>query len=63
MVGDSRQKIVRYWTDPYAPTGEGERYQTEDGRVWKSDPTVRMRSMGTGESRGCKTNEHIKEKP
>lgn len=28
-------KIVQTWTNHGAPTGEGGRYQTEDGAVWK----------------------------
>lgn len=28
-------RIVHSWSDPNGPTGEGGRYETEDGRVWK----------------------------
>lgn len=40
---DSGSKIVRSWTSPTAPTGEGTYYELEDGTVWKttlSTPTI-----------------------
>jgi len=33
---DSGSKIVRSWSSLGALTGEGTRYETEDGRVWRS---------------------------
>ena len=40
---DSGSKIIRTWTSPTAPTGEGTYYETENGRVWKTTiqtPTI-----------------------
>jgi hypothetical protein len=34
--GDGGLRIVACWSDPDAPTGEGSRYETEDGTVWGS---------------------------
>lgn len=37
---DSGSRIVRTWTVTDAPTGEGTRYETEDGRVWAQTMTT-----------------------
>jgi len=36
MAGDSDQPIIRCRTANTAPTGEGERYDTADGRTWQA---------------------------
>lgn len=33
--GNGGNVIVRRWQNVNAPTGEGERFQTADGRCWK----------------------------
>ena len=50
------QKIVRTWADHDAPTGEGSRYQTGDGRVWKPEFHP---SDKTGESLGAQKGNQI----
>ena len=49
-IWPTEHTIVRRWIDTNAPTGEGEMYQTEDGRVWQR--TFYARGAPTGESRG-----------
>jgi hypothetical protein len=35
MVGSGCSRIVRSWSDPTAPTGEGDMYEDEYGRTWR----------------------------
>ena len=58
MVSNSNLKIVREWTDPIAPTGEGHMCQTEDGCVWQS--SLMRRSPETGATYGTRTNGDIR---
>lgn len=38
--------VVRTWCVPGAPTGESERFLTQDGRVWKRDWTPEFEPDG-----------------
>ena len=58
MVSNNKLKIVREWTDSYAPTGEGHMCQTDDGRVWQSSPM--RRSPETGVTYGSRTDGEIR---
>lgn len=58
MVSDSNLKIVREWTDPRAPTGEGHMVQTEDGQVWQQ--SLMRRPVETGVGYGTRTNGEIR---
>ncbi|KKM60912.1 hypothetical protein LCGC14_1536980 [marine sediment metagenome] len=51
-TGGHRLRIIRTWGAPHAPTGEGGRYMTEDGRVWRDDLNAHGRALATGESLG-----------
>ncbi len=51
MAGtDSESRIVKVYTVANAPTGEGERYVTQDGRVWKR--TFGQDNTSTGQVNG-----------
>lgn len=50
MVGDGSAAIVRVWSVPNAPTGEGMRYEDEAGWVWK--PVFGQSLYLTGEAPG-----------
>jgi hypothetical protein len=48
--GSGGTRIARTWTEMDAPTCEGDRYETEDGRIWKR--TYDRNPLGTGDERG-----------
>ena len=35
MTGNPELRIVRYYEEHAAATGEGTRYETDDGRIWR----------------------------
>lgn len=53
----NENRIVRRWIDLDAPTGEGERWKTADGRVWHRPLYPSM--CGTGDSRGVQVGDAI----
>ena len=62
MVSDgSKSRVVARWTEPNAPTGEGDRYQTEDGRIWRVRPACLARADGyaTGAERGTTDGSYV----
>ncbi len=57
----NQHKIVRTYTDPNAPTGEGQMYVTEDGTHWRRVLYRYSNDLGTGDRVGKISNNTIYE--
>lgn len=54
---DGSERIVRRWMNYSAPTGEGERMETDVGRVWQ--PHLGFREQDTGVTLGRRVGNRI----